>query len=471
MLLPEIKEREYRFKLALRMVLPIFALVFALVIHTFITSKDTISTSFYIESILILVFSIYFIFYLIYKGFDTKITESVSKAFTREYMYKYLKNEIRDSKEYTLVLLSVDNLYEINSRYGIKNGDNILFKTLEWIAVYLKSKDIYNFPIGRIKGGDFVIGLSGDKSRYKTIIELMCLKSEDFKIDDIEVQISGAINDTKFSRDIDYLIENLFELQIKNRDSKSALESTDDVNPNELEYGVINAIKREDLLIYTQSVFENDSELFKECFVKLKREDGTIIHQKNYMKILDKLRLMGDYDLIVLEKTLKMCKRSDKGKFAIHISPTSLRNYTVLTKIKEIFEKNECVKNRIILIFEESEYYPRIEKFNAILQQLRSLGVLVAVDRLGSLHTSFLYLRDLDIDIVRIDPYYTKESEEKEYKNIISGFSVMAHEKGVKTWVKMIESQSSLDLAKELKIDYMQGRYIAPLDKNENDRS
>jgi EAL domain-containing protein (putative c-di-GMP-specific phosphodiesterase class I) len=30
----------------------------------------------------------------------------------------------------------------------------------------------------------------------------------------------------------------------------------------------------------------------------------------------------------------------------------------------------------------------------------------------------------------------------------------------------MIESQSSLDLAKELKIDYMQGRYIAPLDKD-----
>ena len=466
MLLPEIKEREYRFKLALRMVLPIFALIIALVLHTFITSKDTISTSFYIESILILVFSIYFIFYLIYKGFDTKITESVSKAFTREYMYGYLKREIQDSKEYTLILLSVDNLYEINSRYGIKNGDKVLFKTLEWIAAYLKSKDIYNFPIGRIKGGDFIIGLSGDKSRYKTIVELMCLKSEDFKIDDIEVQISGAINDTKFSRDIDYLIENLFELQSKNRSYRSAAEGSDDINPNELEYDVINAIKREDISIYTQSVFENGSELFKECFVKLKREDGSIIHQKNYMKILDKLRLMGDYDLIVLEKILKMCRSSDNGRFVIHISPTSLRNYTVLAKIKDIFEKNECAKSRIILIFEESEYYPRIEKFNAILQQLRSLGVLIAIDRLGSLHTSFLYLRDLDIDIVRIDPYYTKESEEKEYKNIISGFNVMAHEKGVKTWVKMIESQSSLDLAKELKIDYMQGRYIAPLDKD-----
>lgn len=86
MLLPEIKEREYRFRLALRMVLPIFALVVALIFHTFTTSQETLSTSFYIESILILVFSIYFIFYLIYKGFDTKILIMYQK-FLQESIY------------------------------------------------------------------------------------------------------------------------------------------------------------------------------------------------------------------------------------------------------------------------------------------------------------------------------------------------------------------------------------------------
>jgi len=128
MLLPETKEREYRFKLALRMVFPIFALVFALIFHTFITSGNGLSSSFYIESILVLAFSIYFIFYLIHKGFDTKITDSVSKVFTRDYFYQYLQKELKNSQEYTLLLISVDNLYEINSRYGIKNGDKVLLK-------------------------------------------------------------------------------------------------------------------------------------------------------------------------------------------------------------------------------------------------------------------------------------------------------------------------------------------------------
>lgn len=465
MLLPQTKEREYRFRLALRMVLPVFALVVALIFHTFITSQNAVNTSFYIESILILVFSIYFIFYLIYKGFDTKITDNISKAFTREYMYEFLKKELKNNKEYTLLLISIDNLHEINSRYGIKNGDKILFETIIWVAEYLRTKDIYNFPIGRIKGGDFIIGLSGNKNQYKTAMELMCLKSEELKIDDIEVQISAAINDITFSNNIDYLIENLFELQAKNRDSKLQANSEDEINPSDLEYFVINAIKRRDLTLIIQDVFEKEQEAFKECFIKLNAPDGKLLHQKNYMKILDKLRLMNEYDLIVLEKIINICKKSDGKKFAIHISPTSIRNHSVLTKIKELFHKNECIKGKIILLFSESEYFPKIDKFNAILQQLRDLGVVVAVDRLGSLHTSFLYLRDLNIDMVRFDSFYSKNIDESRGRNIIIGFNIMAHEKGVKTWIKMIENEDINNQARDLGIDYLQGKYLAQIEK------
>ena len=61
MYLPEKKEREYRFRLALRMGLPIFALIFALVTHTFITNYKNLDVGFYIESLLALIFGVYFI--------------------------------------------------------------------------------------------------------------------------------------------------------------------------------------------------------------------------------------------------------------------------------------------------------------------------------------------------------------------------------------------------------------------------
>ncbi|MDQ7067431.1 MAG: diguanylate cyclase [Sulfurimonas sp.] len=176
MLLPQTKEREYRFKLALRMGLPIFALLLALITHTFITNSQTLQTSFYVESLLVLVFSIYFILYLIYNGFDVKITDDVSKTFTREYLFKYLKEKLKKEQDYTLILISIDNLSDINSLYGIKNGDRVLKEVAAWIVEYLQDQKIDNFPIGHIKGGDFIIGVSGTKNEYSTVLELMLFK-------------------------------------------------------------------------------------------------------------------------------------------------------------------------------------------------------------------------------------------------------------------------------------------------------
>lgn len=464
MLLPQTKEREYRFRLALRMGLPIFTMVLILVSHRLITSYENLDSSFYVEVILLLAFSIYFIFYIIYKSFDIRITEAVTKTFTREYLYNYLKKELKSNNEYTLILISIDNLSDINSRFGIKNGDKVLSKVVFWTSEYLKSKEITNFPMGHIKGGDFVIGLKGSQDEYSTILELMCLKSDEFMVDDIEVKISGAITDKTFSDELDYLVENLFEIQDRNRNQKLLFQNAQEISPQKQELFVINAIKNRSFVVMTQDVFEDEKCVIKECFVKLKTPDEKIIHQKTYMKVLDKLGLMLSFDIMVLEQNIANCSADSKKIFAMNISPSSLRNPSFIFKAKELLNSKKDIKNRLIFLLSESHYYSQINKYNSTLKVLRDMGVLIAIDRLGAIHTSFLYLRDLDIDIVRYDSFYTKDITDEKYKSIIEGFNVMAHNKGVKTWIKMVESQDIKDEVKKLKIDYMQGNFMAPVE-------
>ncbi|WP_457749699.1 EAL domain-containing protein [Sulfurimonas sp.] len=457
MILPQIKEREYRFKLALRMGLPIFALILALVFHTLISNYTTLQTSFYIEALLLLVVSIYFIFFLIYRGFDVKITDSVTKTFTREYFYQYLEKEIQNKKEYTLILISIDNLNDINSLYGIKNGDKVLKYVADWLASYLKKEGIENYPIGHIKGGDFVIGLDGLKEKYGTILELLCLKSSELKVDDIEVKISGAITDTSYSNDLNYLIENLFELQNKNKNAKY---KEDQISPNELELLVIDAIENKKLLIMSQAVFQEKSIAFRECYIKLKTQNNKIIHPKTYLKVINKLGLGVRFDLIVLEEILKNCTNKE-NIFAVNILPTSLRNDKFLAKTKELLK--EYSDTKIMFVLSEMQYYSYTSRYNSIIKSLKNLGVLIAIDRLGTIHTSFLYLRELDIDVVRFDTYYSKSEKLRQNHNIIEGFNHMAHEKGLKTWIKNIEDEESYTLVKEIGIDYVQGKYFSEL--------
>jgi len=349
-----------------------------------------------------------------------------------------------------------------NDRYGIKNGDKILSKTSLWVSDYFQTKDIYNFPMGHIKGGDFVIGLKGKKEQYNTILELMSIKSDNLIIDDIEIEMSNAIIDTTFSNRIDYLIEKLFELQEIN---KNQTQNEEDINPDKLESLVIKAIKNRSFIVMTQDIFSDDKVIMKECFIKLKTTDENIIHQKAYMKVLDRLGLMMEFDMMILEENILKCCDKSNNIFAMNISPSSLRNPSFITKAKELIISNENIKNKIVFLLNEKEYYSQIKRYNTTLKMFRDIGVLIAIDRLGAIHTSFLYLRDLDIDIVRFDSYYTKDITDKKSKDIVDGFNVMAHKKGVKTWIKMVENKerSSNSLASG-KL-FVQGKYLALMKK------
>lgn len=461
MLLPQTKEREYRFKLALRMGLPIFALVIALIIHTFISNRATLQTSFYVEAVLLLLFSIYFIFYLIYNGFRVKITDDITKTFTREYLFDYLKKEIQREKNYTLVVVSVDNLDDINSMYGMKNGDRVLEIVSSWVAKYFEKEDILNFPMGHIKSGDFIIGIDGSKEKYNTIVELLCLKASEFKVDDIEVKISGAITDTSYSRDLDFLIENLFELQKKKKNSKRR-EVEEDINPNDLEIMVAEAIEKKSINIMTQNIFESGDVVSKECFVKLINSQGKLLYPKLYMKVIKKLGLSIEYDLMIIKEIFQKTQESKNMRYAINIAPTSLRNEKFLIHLEEMLKVYSGSK--LIFILSEEEYYSYITRYKIILKSLKNKGILIAIDRVGSLHTSFLYLRELEINFIRYDSFYSNENKLEENRSIIEGFNIMAQERGVKTWIKNIENKSTLTLANRLNINYIQGKELSELE-------
>ncbi|MEA1955469.1 MAG: GGDEF domain-containing protein [Campylobacterota bacterium] len=458
MLLPQTKEREYRFKLALRMGVPLFFSTLLLISNTLLNHCEILSATFYFEAILLLVFSIYYILYIIYSGFDIRITDKVTNTFTREYLYRCLKKEILKKKDYTIILITVDNLYEINDFYGIKNGDKVLSNATRWVCEYLNNQNISDFPIGTIKGGDFIIGLKGKKEDYNTMFELMFLKANEFIVDDIEVKFSFSITDTTYSNKLDYLVENLYDIQ-KN---KFQAKKDENLNPNELELSVIEAIKNRSFNITMQDVFEKDKSVIKECFIKLKITNDKLLFPKTFMKVINRLGLSVNYDLMVVEKVI-LHYNSINEIIAIPISPTSLRNYEFLSKIKTMLkEYNSC---KMMFIIYEQEFYSNINRYNMILKSLRDLGVLIAVDRLGSVHTSFLYLRDLDIDIVRFDSYYTKDLS-LQNNGIINSFNTMAHSLGVKTWVKMIENKNDKNILEDMGIDYIQGKYLAPLEIN-----
>jgi EAL domain-containing protein (putative c-di-GMP-specific phosphodiesterase class I) len=211
----------------------------------------------------------------------------------------------------------------------------------------------------------------------------------------------------------------------------------------------------------TQDVFLNDKRSFKECFVKLRTPEGKLLYPKSYMKVINKLGLGVKYDLMVLETLLYSAKTLENSLYALNVSSTSLRNEKFLKTTKELLKD---AKIKVMFILSETEYFSHISRYNSILSSLQRSGVFIAIDRLGTIHTSFLYLRELNIDFVRFDTYYSSEERIIENRVIIDGFNLMAEGRGIKTWMKNIENSETLEIAKTLNIDYLQGKELSSLE-------
>lgn len=459
MLLPEEKERALRFKLALRMGLPIFLLFIIIIISFFSFGEGSLPPTFLVIGISVFVVMIYYIFYLIYQGQEERITDPITHTFSREYLTNYFKKEI-DKGPYAILLVSIRNLTDINSRYGVKKGDRILYEVGQWIGLFLKEREIERFPIGHYKGSDFLIGLPGTKEPYQNMLDLMCLKFQNRTIDEIEISITTAITDTKYSRDVEQIITRLFDVADE-KEANQQMTEEEDIDPTALEASVIHAVQKHAFSLMFQIVNEKETASMLEASVKLLSDEGKIIHQNKFMPVIDRLGLRRTFDEMILEKVIKVAENVPPNLIlAFSLSPSSVRNNSFLERALGLLTHNESARGRIMFILSENDYYDHPKRYNELLQAYRRMGIFIALDNFGAFKNSLAFLKDLKVDVLRFDNSYGKHIREIEYQSIVKGLNVVAQGLGLRTWIRMIEDASQERIVTGLGIDFVQGNYL-----------
>ena len=466
MLLPQEKERAQRFKLALRMGLPVGILFIIIMLRFFSFGEESIPTFFLFITIMTFAVMVYYFFYLIYQGQEERITDPITHTFSREYISNYFMKKIAH-EPYVIILISVRNLTDINSRYGVKKGDKVLYAVGQWIGEYLQEKDIDKFPIGHYKGSDFLIGLPGKKEDYINLLDLMCIKFDNRTIDEIEISLVSAIIDSSYSKDLDRLIIRLFEKAEEKISHKQTLQE-EELDPSKLEHAVIQAIQRASFSLMFQEVYEKEKLSMLEASIKLIDDEGKIIHQNKFIPVIERLGLTRVFDEMIFDKIVSVTERVNPHvKIAFSLSASSVRNNGFLERAITMLNSNDRVKDRIVFVLNENEYYDQPRRYNELLQAYRRMGISIAIDNYGAFKSSMIFLKELKVDLLRFNNIYGKHIREDEYQHIVHGLSVVAHGLGLKSWIRMIEDEDEAKMVSELSIDFAQGNYygkIAPLE-------
>lgn len=453
MIFTEKVERSYRFRLALRMGLPIFFLTI-ITFFAVLNQDEGMFASFVIVSLLLLGVIVYFIFYLIYQSSRERITDITTHTFTPDYFFSLYE---RQKGIKTLMMISLENLWAINERYGIQNGDRILSRTVLKINRFFREKGFEKLPVCRYKGGDFLLFFPGNKENYFALIELFMAKYENYLENEMEVSLEAVMVDSRLSDDVGMLLSRLYELHY----DRVHGEKEDLYSITELEKEVMDALEEDRFSIGFWPVYSEESPMY-DTFVKLIDSEGRFIHQNRYVPVLNRLNKMRQLESTVLEKIGSICDEREQT-FVIEISSVTLRNPNFFDHAVTLFERYPFARNKITLLFKEKEYCHHLERFKQQLAHYRRIGYKIGLDKLGGYQTTLLYLKELDIDLVRFDPLYTRHINEAGYQNILQGLNLSAHLCGAKTWLPMIEDVYADNLAQSLKINYRQGNYLGKI--------
>jgi EAL domain-containing protein (putative c-di-GMP-specific phosphodiesterase class I)/GGDEF domain-containing protein len=455
----EQKEREYRFALALRMGLPIFFLSFV-TLFALLTQKYTTFASLLILSIALLAIMVYFIFYLIYQSTHENITDSITHAFTQDYFFKLAAKALRKNTQ-TIIMINVENLWSINERYGIKNGDRALKSTVLKLDHFFREKGIDKLPIGRYKGGDFLLLISGEKEKYRPLLELFLSKYQNHVDNEIEIRLEAVMIDSRISEDIELLTSRLYELH----NNRIDVEKEEYYSINELEHEIMEALEEKRFSVGFWPVCCDEYTIY-DTTVKLIDSHNRFIHQSQYIPVLNRLNKMRILESDVLEMVGGMCDNQN-SHFVLTISSVTLRNPHFFEHALTLFERYPLARHKITLLFEEKEYCHQLERFAHQIAHYRKAGYKIGLDRLGGYHTTLLYLKELEVDVVRFDTLYSRNIKKAGYQNIIQGLNLSAHLCGAKTWISMIEDSYTDQLCQSLKINYRQGNYLGKILKQE----
>jgi len=454
MLYSESKERENRFIISLKIAFPFLVLALLLFYIFKISSNDI--ESFVLFIILVPIY-IYYIFYLIYSGFKSTLIDPITKTFTRKEILHKIKQIQSKKYKSTVILIKIDNIVDINERYGITNADSILKIFCERLNNFLKNYNFKDISMGRYGGGHFLLVLKGRKKELKHLITIFEKELKNVGINDIEIKIDFSLIDSNYDESIKNIVKKLFSLI-------DASEEKSNIKPNEFENIVCTAIDNEKFIFKYQPIQHTQyNRKILEVLTKIYSKNEGMLSRPQIQKAVNHLGLEMKFDKKVVNILLKELENFDfrNRLISIKLSPVTLRNTEFRQYLTEIFYKSPLKAENFILVFSEKRAYKEIHRFKEILNQYKKSGFKIALDNFGGDNCSLEYIKTLPIDIVKFDIEFTKNIEDERYRNIIEAYIKLLHSLHVEAVIKFVDKKDIYEKIEEFGFDYIQGFLVS----------
>lgn len=403
----------------------------------------------------------------------------------REYFLKLLHEIITLKKQkhesFGLILMDIDAFKEINDTIGYKEGDTILQDFTTQLKSLNKAEDI----VARTGGDEFAIILTSVDNPTDALEE--ACKILDIKLHNkrkINISIGVAMFPTDGESSDALLAAGNIAMNYSKQNSNTKCtffqqemqkEITDKITlKEELKY----AIEHNELQLFYQPKFSLKDKKLKgfEALIRWQHPTKGFIYPDTFIPLAEESRLIIDMTAWVLKEVSVACKQfikfyPDFGSIAINISAQHFKTMGLVTEIKSLID-SRCMKaNHIGVEITESAVMRHFDATNMQLNQLRDMGISIALDDYGTGYSSLTYLKKLPIDIIKIDKSFVDGlCHNKADFAIVKSSIDLAKSLGLETVIEGVEDDEQLSVLRKLGADTIQGYvYSKPLSRTDTE--
>ena len=198
-----------------------------------------------------------------------------------------------------------------------------------------------------------------------------------------------------------------------------------------------------------------------EALARWTKPDGEEIDPSEFVPLVESFGMASRLTEVVLATIAEYQHGQaapETGRIWLNVAPVELEVSDFAVRLFRMIERLEVEPERLGIEITETAAIGDPVHFANQLHQLKGIGMMTAIDDFGSGYSPLGYLKDLPVDLVKLDRSLISEIDTSpEYQQIVRGIIALTTELGMATAAEGVERPEELEWAASNGISYVQG--------------
>ena len=368
---------------------------------------------------------------------------------------------------YKLTLLALDGVGQLRDRLGVDSAAHLLSE----VAAYLNASSVGGASAGRLADGKFGLiheptidrealrnGISGRASHADPSGQGVRVAATTMELEAAETsEVDGAkallytINKFSESRG-DFTITELsqgYRLMLDETSRRLA------AFKHMVAVGAFDALFQPIVELETREVHHY------EALARL-HETGPDASPITFIAFAEEVGVIADFDFAMCCKIVKIVEAArangDDLRIAVNLSTRSLENAAFVDNLHRLLRSSGSARDMLMFEITESWKIRDLDTTVRVLRELRQHGNKVCLDDFGAGAAAFQYLRALEVDYVKIDGSYVRESLIRPNgMAFLRAMASLCRDLGIQTIGEMIETEDVAAFLRDVGVRFGQG--------------